>query len=536
MKGLLIVLLASVICFILGGNAVSLVDLAWEDISNGIVNVNAAWIDSRNPSKILIGTDRGVFKTEDGGSSWQAVLSGVNKKTNFIYVDNADKKLIYAACSSGLFFSRNQGKNWKRIYIGKTEQENNCSSIVKLGEDELYLGTQAGIFHSRNNGRVWNKFPGTLGNLPILAMAADKTNRLIYAVAADGAYKISSPGQVERIFNGVCAYFKHEETNSEGPDVEEALEESGYQVNYVSIDSNNPEYVYLATNQGVVKSEDFGNTWRRLPGFGLLSKSVRFITISPDSVLLAATESGVFAYNKLLTFSYSEAHRERRKVRGKGTWQELSLRLIMQDIRFVTADKYGNVYVAGEKGLSMRSANCSDEASPEGSQLNREPAIREIQQAAINYAQVIDPNWISSQRRLSRLKAILPDFSLDYDKTISTYNNSKLARFTVGPRDWSVSFKWSLSDLIWSEQQRLIDSQVRLLVKLRQDILDEVTRLYFERRRLKSELSSCSLPSKQQEKRLRIEEITALLDALTGGYLSENAEKESSEKVCFSQR
>ena len=79
--------------------------------------------------------------------------------------------------------------------------------------------------------------------------------------------------------------------------------------------------------------------------------------------------------------------------------------------------------------------------------------------------------------------------------------------------------------MIWGEQQRLIDSQVRLLVKLRQDILDEVTRLYFERRRLKSELSSCSLSAEVQEKRLRIEEITALLDALTGGYLSENVEK-----------
>jgi photosystem II stability/assembly factor-like uncharacterized protein len=525
MKGLLIVLLASVICFILGGNAVSLVDLAWENISNGIVNVNAAWIDSRNPSKILIGTDRGVFKTEDGGSSWQAVLTGVNKKTNFIYVDNADKKLIYAACSSGLFFSHNQGKNWKRIYIGKTEEENNCSSIVKLGEDELYLGTQAGIFYSRNNGRVWNKFPGTLGNLPILAMAADKTNRLIYAVAADGAYKISSPGRVERIFNGVCAYFKHKETNSEGRDAEETPEEPGYQVNYVSIDPNNPEYVYLATNQGLFKSEDFGSAWRRLPGFGLLSREVRFITTSPDSVLLAATESGVFAYDEPRPFCHKK-NLLNKKGRGKGTWQELSLRLIMQDIRFVTADKYGNIYVAGGTGLFRNKAPLHTQRAKQGEDEDtREPTIQQIQQAAIEYAQVIDINWISAQRRLARLKAILPEFSLDYDKTISTYNNSTLTRFAVGPRDWGISLKWNFSDLIWSEQQRLIDSQVRLLVKLRQDILDEVTRLYFERRRLKSELSSCSLPAKEQEKRLRIEEITALLDALTGGYLSENAEK-----------
>ncbi len=525
MKGLLIFLIGVWSCGVGCGIVESFEELTWENISNGIVNVNAAWIDNRNPGRILIGTDRGVFKTEDGGSSWQAALTGVNKKTNFIYVDNADKKLIYAACGCGLFFSRNQGKNWKRIYIGKTEQENNCSSIVKLAEDELYLGTQAGIFYSRNNGRVWNKFPGPLGNLPILAMAADKTNRLIYAAAADGAYKISSPDQAERIFNGVRTYFKHEEMNSEGCDAQETPEEAGYQVNYVSTDPNNPEYVYLATNQGVFKSENSGSTWRRLPRFGLLNKEVRFINISPDSVLLAATESGVFAYDEPRPFCHKKNLLD-KKGQGKGTWQVLSLRLIIQDIRFVTADKHGNIYVAGGRGLFRSKADLHTQRGKQAeAEETCEPTIQQIQQAAIEYAQVIDPNWISSQRRLSRLKAILPDFSLDYDKTISTYNNSKLARFSVGPRDWSVSFKWSLSDLIWGEQQRLIDSQVRLLVKLRQDILDEVTRLYFEWRRLKSELSSCLQAAEVQEKRLRIEEITALLDALTGGYLSENAEK-----------
>ena len=61
-----------------------------------------------------------------------------------------------------------------------------------------------------------------------------------------------------------------------------------------------------------------------------------------------------------------------------------------------------------------------------------------------------------------------------------------------------------------------------LVVQLRDDVLDEVTRLYFERRRLQINLFLD--PPKELkdkiEKDLRLQELTAGVDALTGGYLS----------------
>jgi len=60
-------------------------------------------------------------------------------------------------------------------------------------------------------------------------------------------------------------------------------------------------------------------------------------------------------------------------------------------------------------------------------------------------------------------------------------------------------------------------------VELREDILDEVNKLYFERIRLKIEIDRLSIEDrvKRLEKELRLEELTASLDALTGGYYSE---------------
>lgn len=60
------------------------------------------------------------------------------------------------------------------------------------------------------------------------------------------------------------------------------------------------------------------------------------------------------------------------------------------------------------------------------------------------------------------------------------------------------------------------------MVQLRDDVLNEVTRLYFERRRVQIEFLTS--PPKEiatkLEKTLRLQELTAGIDALTGGYLS----------------
>jgi len=64
---------------------------------------------------------------------------------------------------------------------------------------------------------------------------------------------------------------------------------------------------------------------------------------------------------------------------------------------------------------------------------------------------------------------------------------------------------------------------------LRQDILDQVTRLYFERRRIQSELVSNK--DSDFDREMRVEELTALIDGLTGGEFSRRTHKDSpSEK------
>ena len=76
--------------------------------------------------------------------------------------------------------------------------------------------------------------------------------------------------------------------------------------------------------------------------------------------------------------------------------------------------------------------------------------------------------------------------------------------------------------MIWNPDQTSIDARSRLLVQLRQDLLEEVTRIYFERERLLAEFNGqpTSDPVLRKERSIRVEELTAYLDAMTGGWFS----------------
>jgi hypothetical protein len=158
-------------------------------------------------------------------------------------------------------------------------------------------------------------------------------------------------------------------------------------------------------------------------------------------------------------------------------------------------------------------------------------SVKEVQRMAIAYAEV-DPEKIDNWRKAAKIKAILPKVSFDIsesdDGNVEIYKSATKYYIVNGPReidrDWSVGLSWDLSDLIWNDAQTSIDVRSKLMVQMRNDILEEVTRLYFERIRLESELLDLAESSDKdrdiRRKKIRIEEITAYIDAYTGGGFS----------------
>ena len=152
---------------------------------------------------------------------------------------------------------------------------------------------------------------------------------------------------------------------------------------------------------------------------------------------------------------------------------------------------------------------------------------------AIDYADV-HPDKIKRWQKQSRLKAFVPSLSTGIDRSATD-----LMHWDTGPSpdvlskgkdflDWDVNLSWNLGDMVWSSDQTSIDSRSKLMVELREEVLDQVTRVYFERRRLQvTLLSNGKTVDSAVDDQMRLAELTAIIDGYTGGRFSNEVERRS---------
>ncbi len=158
-----------------------------------------------------------------------------------------------------------------------------------------------------------------------------------------------------------------------------------------------------------------------------------------------------------------------------------------------------------------------------------EPSVRAVQVAAARYAEV-HPELIASWRTRARLAALGPRLRAEYryagalDTRLHTGGGTPDYQQEVieAQNEPLVGAEWDLDRLVFNPDELRVADETTQLVRLRQTMLETVTRLYFARRRQQVELALA--PSRDGAHRLRaeleIEELTADLDALTGGFFS----------------
>ncbi|MCF7873654.1 MAG: hypothetical protein K9M00_02360, partial [Candidatus Omnitrophica bacterium] len=274
------------------------------------------------------------------------------------------------------------------------------------------------------------------------------------------------------------------------------------------------------TSEGLFRSKDRGESFQKFFVAGIDSLNILSLaqTSFEKNSLYLGTDKGFFRIDLV-------------KKRAKPLFEGLYASKI-NEIKF--SDK-GKIYLATAKGLFT---NQYFSRSYQGVKLKRvlrvQPSIGFVHKVAI-VANGVSAKKISRWRQAASLKPLFPEISLDYDKTIyGSYRDG--GQFAVGPRDWGVSFSWDVGDFIWNSSQTSIDTRSRLNTKLRIDILEEVNRVYFERLRILIKLDSDSLSeSELVEKRLRVRELTAILDYYTGGAFSKRLQElRKDEKRQFS--
>ncbi len=163
-----------------------------------------------------------------------------------------------------------------------------------------------------------------------------------------------------------------------------------------------------------------------------------------------------------------------------------------------------------------------------------EPTVAQVQQMAMSYT-TTHPDMVQRWLNASRTTFLLPQLDFKYRKELDlnedfTYEDAGTAdpnrTVTSGDVDnndlYEVKLRWQLQKLVMSSERIRVISEAQDVAKLRDKVLEEVTRLYFDRRRHQVDLL-LSPPSDLREQidaELKLQELTASIDAFTGGSYS----------------
>jgi hypothetical protein len=487
----------------------------WRELvlSLGGARIKTAVSDGKNNQDIYVGTDKGVYITRRERSFLTRIPEmSLRSDTNALFIKE-DGRTVLAATEAGAYESRDQGKTWRGIYNG------GVVLAIAGSDDQIFIGTANGVYAKKENEEYFSRLPGQAGREASYALRVSAHR--IYSLGDEHLYLISPETRAAEIIFSLSG---EEDVAEEANDNEEDSEEQN--ARFLRAIEILEGTVYVASVHGIFVSGDSGKTWQEVPSDGLALPLVNDLAlVDPlrgNGTLCAGSDRGL-------------------SCRINGLWRPVDDGIPGGQVRSLFKGTREDFFVATEKGIYVlpqatgrtlavlahepvtEDCQFKDYASLQ-QHFSQEPSINEVHAMAIRYSDT-DKKKIEAWHRQSRAKTLLPHVSVGLDR-----NTGELYHWDSGPnpdvllkgrehRDWDLTVTWELADLVWSTDQTSIDSRSKLMTELREAVLDQVTRIYFERRRLQIELVSCVYPAagERMAAEMRVHELTALIDAYTGG-------------------
>lgn len=428
----------------------------------------------------------------------------------FFDVNPQDPNDVLAATADGLRRSRDGGYSWPLVLTGPTSRERSINHLARHPKDPdvIYAGTGRGLQISTDGGEDWEPagHPFVVAS-DIRWVDFDRTRRDVFYVGATwGLLRTEDGGK-----NFGLAY--------RSPWPPQSL------VRQVQIDPHRPEKIWLATADGLMVSEDDGQTFERAGGLLFVGTNVK--CLSPGTApghMIAVTDTEIW---------------ETRD--GGANWQIALFGRVQWKIT------YGMFEVGRpESMLVLTEAEVLRYGPPRRARpvseallaryrriIADEPAQSEAVTAALRQAGVYRPDLIR-YRQGARWSALMPRVSALYgwlDTPIDARTNEILETADTGLEGtalrgggrrntgWRVWLSWDLAPLIFSRSEAPIARVGRTNAYGEWSVRSTVINMYQERRRLLYEAFVDERPDPRAElmRRLRIEELTAHLNAMTGG-------------------
>jgi photosystem II stability/assembly factor-like uncharacterized protein len=285
--------------------------------NEGSYSIGHVVIDPKNPNTVWVGTGEannqrsvgwgdGLYRSDDGGRSWRNVGLKDSQHIGRIVIDPRDSKVVYVAAygplwsaggDRGLYKTTDGGTTWNKI-LNISEHTGISDVVMDPTNPDVLLasahqrrrhtwtlihgGPESGLHKSTDGGATWRRLrtglPG--GDVGRIVPAASPARKgLVYA-------------KVESADNPVALYVSHDF----GETWERRANVQAQPMYYENIhpDPKDPERIYVPSVQSQI-SDDGGRTFRAL---GERNKHVdnHVIWIDPDNTshLLEGCDGGLY--------------------------------------------------------------------------------------------------------------------------------------------------------------------------------------------------------------------------------------------------
>lgn len=202
-------------------------------------------IDPDNPAHLLLATSRGLFRSEDGGESWQAAALDGRFVTSVSFDPHRPANAAATVESDGgdaVWRSTDSGATWSRT--GSPPDWTSISRVAwsRSTEGTFFLAGDGRPFVSRDLGASFTLLPLGRSDVWDLAELADGT---LLAATAAGIFRSDDGG------------LSWSPSGPEGGDPERSRQE----VFHVEAAIGTGDGAYAAGSSGLFRSEDSGRTW-----------------------------------------------------------------------------------------------------------------------------------------------------------------------------------------------------------------------------------------------------------------------------------